>query len=188
MQVARHQKAQTAITHQHAHQHHIEDHHSPHQNNHHIYRRRAISHQHQHWGINIHHRIIDQRSGTALIQFSRRPPSIPAWTLNLSAGEHSGPWSLIMKMGRLFWQIISLENLSYFFLWDVSSLSAASYQFYNHLGHVGTMSTPTKHKLSSGAPASRKKAGAALSPQVIEYLRAWMMSPDHINHPYPTGE
>ena len=30
--------------------------------------------------------------------------------------------------------------------------------------------------------------GNTLSPHVIEYLKAWMMHPDHIQNPYPTEE
>mmetsp|Transcript_23696 Transcript_23696/g.49610 ORF Transcript_23696/g.49610 Transcript_23696/m.49610 type:complete len:390 (+) Transcript_23696:255-1424(+) len=51
------------------------------------------------------------------------------------------------------------------------------------------MSTPTKRKADGGGMRSAKAKGssanAALSPQTIEYLRGWMMSPEHIEHPYP---
>jgi len=51
------------------------------------------------------------------------------------------------------------------------------------------MSTPTKRKADGGgmrlAKAKGSTANAALSPQTIEYLRGWMMSPEHIEHPYP---
>lgn len=30
--------------------------------------------------------------------------------------------------------------------------------------------------------------GSTLSPQIIEYLKAWMLSPEHIQNPYPTEE
>ena len=30
--------------------------------------------------------------------------------------------------------------------------------------------------------------GNTLAPDVIDYLRAWMMSPEHVQHPYPTEE
>jgi len=51
------------------------------------------------------------------------------------------------------------------------------------------MSTPSKRKSFDQADAttSSQKPGA-LSPRTIEYLRAWMMSPEHIEHPYPTEE
>ena len=43
----------------------------------------------------------------------------------------------------------------------------------------------------SGQP-SNKKSGSAqkhiLSPRDVEYLRSWMMSPEHVKHPYPTRE
>lgn len=48
------------------------------------------------------------------------------------------------------------------------------------------MSTPKKRKT-----AESPKSGSdskLLSTQTIEYLRGWMMSPEHINHPYPTEE
>ncbi|KAL7539541.1 hypothetical protein ACHAXR_009376 [Thalassiosira sp. AJA248-18] len=44
------------------------------------------------------------------------------------------------------------------------------------------MSTPTKRKSSDTATPAK---GNALSTQTIEYLRAWMMSPEHVDHPYP---
>jgi len=27
-----------------------------------------------------------------------------------------------------------------------------------------------------------------LQPEVVEYLRSWMMSPEHVDHPYPTDQ
>ena len=38
---------------------------------------------------------------------------------------------------------------------------------------------------SAAAAACRKKK-TALSPFAVEYLKAWIMSPDHVSHPYPT--
>mmetsp|Transcript_872 Transcript_872/g.1768 ORF Transcript_872/g.1768 Transcript_872/m.1768 type:complete len:276 (-) Transcript_872:243-1070(-) len=47
------------------------------------------------------------------------------------------------------------------------------------------MSSPTKRKAGETTP---QKGGAALSTQTIEYLRAWMMSPEHVEHPYPNEQ
>jgi len=33
---------------------------------------------------------------------------------------------------------------------------------------------------------ARKVSHSSLPPETVEYLKAWMMSPEHISHPYPT--
>ena len=43
------------------------------------------------------------------------------------------------------------------------------------------MSTPDKKRKSSAV-------NVLLSTEIVDYLKAWMMSPEHQNYPYPTGE
>lgn len=43
-----------------------------------------------------------------------------------------------------------------------------------------------KHDSNSNSHNSKKKT--ALSAHAVEYLKNWMMSPDHIDHPYPTED
>mmetsp|Transcript_17375 Transcript_17375/g.36648 ORF Transcript_17375/g.36648 Transcript_17375/m.36648 type:complete len:304 (-) Transcript_17375:107-1018(-) len=47
------------------------------------------------------------------------------------------------------------------------------------------MSSPTKRK---AAKSDKKGSAAALSPRTIAYLRDWMMSPEHVEHPYPNEQ
>ncbi|KAL3789620.1 hypothetical protein HJC23_003169 [Cyclotella cryptica] len=47
-------------------------------------------------------------------------------------------------------------------------------------------STGKRRSSSSSCPNAGKKC--ALSPETTEYLKNWMLSPDHIDHPYPTEE
>lgn len=40
---------------------------------------------------------------------------------------------------------------------------------------------------SSAVSASKKKKKITVLPRsTVEYLKAWILSPEHINHPYPT--
>ena len=39
---------------------------------------------------------------------------------------------------------------------------------------------------SSGSLTMAKRKATSLPNETVEYLKAWIMSPDHINHPYPT--
>ena len=39
---------------------------------------------------------------------------------------------------------------------------------------------------SSGSRTMAKRKATSLPNETVEYLKAWIMSPDHINHPYPT--
>lgn len=42
---------------------------------------------------------------------------------------------------------------------------------------------------SSALNSSKKKKKTTVLPRsTVEYLKDWMMSPDHINHPYPTDK
>jgi hypothetical protein len=41
---------------------------------------------------------------------------------------------------------------------------------------------------SSGGGANRSGKKTALSQHAVQYLKNWMLSPDHIEHPYPTEE
>lgn len=36
--------------------------------------------------------------------------------------------------------------------------------------------------------ASNRKKSPSLPPETVEYLKQWIMSPDHISHPYPTEQ
>jgi len=44
----------------------------------------------------------------------------------------------------------------------------------------------TTAKTAVTAAAQKKGRKSALSPETVEYLKSWMMSPEHIAHPYPT--
>ena len=48
---------------------------------------------------------------------------------------------------------------------------------------IKTKKTPKKSK-----KAGTTNTGKSLPSEVVAYLRAWMMSPEHIEHPYPTAE
>jgi hypothetical protein len=39
---------------------------------------------------------------------------------------------------------------------------------------------------STASSAKTKRKSTSLPPETVEYLKNWMMSPDHIAHPYPT--
>ncbi|KAL9184066.1 hypothetical protein ACHAXT_002152 [Thalassiosira profunda] len=41
---------------------------------------------------------------------------------------------------------------------------------------------------AANSPPSRAKKSTALPPETVEYLKAWMMSPEHVAHPYPTEQ
>lgn len=45
-------------------------------------------------------------------------------------------------------------------------------------------STPS----SKGSASKSKRKSNSLPPETVEYLKAWMMSPEHIAHPYPTEQ
>ena len=49
---------------------------------------------------------------------------------------------------------------------------------------------PTRRSSSSAATGSpkNKKKSASLPQETVEYLKNWMMSPEHITHPYPTEQ
>mmetsp|Transcript_27531 Transcript_27531/g.46863 ORF Transcript_27531/g.46863 Transcript_27531/m.46863 type:complete len:607 (+) Transcript_27531:348-2168(+) len=50
----------------------------------------------------------------------------------------------------------------------------------------GRSASRSNSSSSSGGGHSKKKT--ALSSHAVEYLKNWMMSPDHIEHPYPTED
>lgn len=73
------------------------------------------------------------------------------------------------------------------------SASKRSYARANSITSIAsTVSTGSlsHHNASSVAKDSkgRPKKKTALSSYAVEYLKAWMMSPDHIEHPYPTED
>lgn len=41
---------------------------------------------------------------------------------------------------------------------------------------------------SMGKPGKGNRKSSSLPPETVEYLKAWMMSPEHIAHPYPTEQ
>ena len=43
-------------------------------------------------------------------------------------------------------------------------------------------------RTSRSTPTSSKRKPTTLPPETVEYLKAWMMSPEHIAHPYPTEQ
>ena len=47
---------------------------------------------------------------------------------------------------------------------------------------------PPHKRLSSTTTSTNAGKKCALSPETTEYLKNWMLSPDHIDHPYPTEE
>ncbi|CAB9510582.1 BEL1-like homeodomain protein [Seminavis robusta] len=48
------------------------------------------------------------------------------------------------------------------------------------------MSSPCSS--SKASPPQKKKKSNSLSHETVDYLKAWMMSPEHIAHPYPTEQ
>ncbi len=49
-------------------------------------------------------------------------------------------------------------------------------------------STATSKSSSSGGNNKSGRKSASLPPETVEYLKAWMMSPEHVAHPYPTEQ
>mmetsp|Transcript_6700 Transcript_6700/g.10702 ORF Transcript_6700/g.10702 Transcript_6700/m.10702 type:complete len:449 (-) Transcript_6700:722-2068(-) len=47
-------------------------------------------------------------------------------------------------------------------------------------------STTTKTTTAAAAAQKGGRKSASLSSETVEYLKAWMMSPEHVAHPYPT--
>ena len=52
------------------------------------------------------------------------------------------------------------------------------------------LSTPPRspNKANSNGGSNGKRKSSSLPNDVVEYLKAWMMSPEHIAHPYPTEQ
>jgi hypothetical protein len=48
----------------------------------------------------------------------------------------------------------------------------------------GTCSSP--RSVSPAGSGTKKKKSTSLPTETVDYLKAWMMSPEHIAHPYPT--
>mmetsp|Transcript_24502 Transcript_24502/g.50115 ORF Transcript_24502/g.50115 Transcript_24502/m.50115 type:complete len:445 (+) Transcript_24502:249-1583(+) len=66
-----------------------------------------------------------------------------------------------------------------------TALSAAHGQ--SQPSHVA--SQQIKNSSGTGTTQSKpKKPGNPLTPETVDYLKAWMMSPEHISHPYPNEE
>jgi hypothetical protein len=59
-------------------------------------------------------------------------------------------------------------------------------------GGVGNQSTVPRDvsvsSVSSSAPSKTKRKSSSLPSETVEYLKAWMMSAEHIAHPYPTEQ
>jgi len=47
---------------------------------------------------------------------------------------------------------------------------------------VSPLSSPSK------SPSGKRRKSNSLPPETVDYLKAWMMSPEHIAHPYPTEQ
>eukprot|EP00550_Attheya_septentrionalis_P007885 CAMPEP_0198286370 /NCGR_PEP_ID=MMETSP1449-20131203/5469_1 /TAXON_ID=420275 /ORGANISM="Attheya septentrionalis, Strain CCMP2084" /LENGTH=473 /DNA_ID=CAMNT_0043984087 /DNA_START=165 /DNA_END=1586 /DNA_ORIENTATION=+ len=61
-----------------------------------------------------------------------------------------------------------------------------AYEATNHMTNDGDENiTATRKKRSSSL--SQKKS-SSLPSETVEYLKAWMMSPEHVSHPYPTEQ
>jgi hypothetical protein len=59
-------------------------------------------------------------------------------------------------------------------------------------GKVGTESIVPRDvsvsSVSSSSPSKTKRKSSSLPSETVEYLKAWMMSAEHIAHPYPTEQ
>ena len=65
---------------------------------------------------------------------------------------------------------------------------------------TGSMESPSSRRARSSSSVSAssstsslkskasQKKSSSLPPETVEYLKAWMMSPDHVAHPYPTEQ
>ena len=59
---------------------------------------------------------------------------------------------------------------------------------YSSSGVVSSSNNGTSSSTSSSSSSSNNKKKTALSAHAVEYLKNWMMSPEHVDHPYPTEE
>jgi len=53
---------------------------------------------------------------------------------------------------------------------------------------VSTTALSSSGDASSPINRKSKKKSTSLPVETVEYLKAWMMSPEHIAHPYPTEQ
>mmetsp|Transcript_2970 Transcript_2970/g.5894 ORF Transcript_2970/g.5894 Transcript_2970/m.5894 type:complete len:328 (-) Transcript_2970:296-1279(-) len=51
-----------------------------------------------------------------------------------------------------------------------------------------TASPSTRPRNAASSTTKAKKKTTSLPPETVEYLKAWMMSEEHIHHPYPTEQ
>jgi hypothetical protein len=54
------------------------------------------------------------------------------------------------------------------------------------VGGVGSKPRAASVSSVSSSPSSTKRKSSSLPSETVEYLKAWMMSAEHIAHPYPT--
>ena len=50
------------------------------------------------------------------------------------------------------------------------------------------MSNTTKTTAAAAAAHKGDRKSASLPSETVEYLKSWMMSPEHVAHPYPTEQ
>jgi hypothetical protein len=58
----------------------------------------------------------------------------------------------------------------------------------NNSANVGRSPSAAEDANTSATAATETKTKTALSAHAVEYLKNWMMSPEHVGHPYPTEE
>ena len=51
---------------------------------------------------------------------------------------------------------------------------------------MGTKDNINTNDISPARVGEKTKKSSSLPPDTVEYLKKWMMSPEHIAHPYPT--
>ena len=72
--------------------------------------------------------------------------------------------------------------------WDKSQIIVWIFpNLYNKNIIMSTVASTITSKLSAPGSAQKKKS-TSLPAETVDYLKAWMMSPEHIAHPYPTEQ
>lgn len=65
----------------------------------------------------------------------------------------------------------------------------ATVHSYKSIQYIVAMSSAATGKSSSSGGNNKSgRKSASLPPETVEYLKAWMMSPEHVAHPYPTEQ
>jgi hypothetical protein len=68
-----------------------------------------------------------------------------------------------------------------------SQHSTAQYQYQYQSVSIKYSTMPSESKSEHGKSQGRGRSNS-LPSNVVDYLKDWLMSPEHINHPYPTEE